>query len=112
MQVCSNGYILLLESASSPVTPYSYNPQPINTLIGSPIVAPYWSDNNLLCSGPDNLVRYVESSDEPLLTVAKNLARDDQFDPTFVVEVEYDRVQAYTCPDGAVSVSSAGSSIS
>lgn len=90
--------MVLLGSTSDTIRGYSYNPQPISQSEGSPLIAPFWSDVNLACPGTANTVRYYETCDGGFLSMARGLSQDSNFYPSYALVVEYDAVQAYTCP--------------
>ena len=113
LQVGSNGHILLLRSTAESSRGYSHNPTPtISQTRGSPMIAGFWADINLGCSGTTNTIRYTETVSSSSLQSARAAVRskDSYFYPTSVLNVQYDAVQRYNCPsDRAVRTKHIGS---
>ena len=66
------------------------------------MVAGYWADAKLSCSGVANDVTFEESCDGALLAAIRTQISgiDSSFIPTSAVVVKYNRVQRYNCPAG------------
>lgn len=66
------------------------------------MIAPYWDDISLTCSGSTNAVRFSETSNTVVLSYARRCVGDSNFYPDFAVVVIYDAVQEYTCSGSGV----------
>lgn len=62
------------------------------------MIAGFWADVNLQCTGTANVVEFSQSCSSALLSQIRSQVNDPSFNPTSAVVVKYNAVQRYTCP--------------
>lgn len=100
--------MLLLPDATSPYQRLNNNrdfiPIPVRRTTGSPFIAPFWHDVNLLCEG-ESTVGYavLDVSEFSGNILATSVAVDVV--PELIMFVSYKSVERYNCPaDNNVSI--------